>query len=97
MVQLFKCSTWFLNGTFKTAPALFFQIFSILGAVTQVGINRKSQTVGLPLVHALLENKKEATYLQVFNVIMQKADEYGLDGEPEHVMTDFELAIINAA
>lgn len=40
--ELFKSSVWFLDGTFKTAPALFFQLFSILGAVMQVGINRKT-------------------------------------------------------
>ena len=43
LVQLFKCNVWFVDGTFKTAPSLFFQLFPILGAVKQTGIivNRK--------------------------------------------------------
>ncbi|XP_051164850.1 uncharacterized protein LOC127283797 [Leptopilina boulardi] len=61
LTQLFMCDVWFVDGTFKTAPSLFFQLFSILGAVTQIGVNRKPQTVGLPFVHALLENKRQCS------------------------------------
>ena len=62
----------FSDGTFKVSPVIFFQLFSILGAVTQKGINGKEQTVGMPLVHALLENKRQCSYDTVFTVVLQK-------------------------
>lgn len=45
------CDAWFVDDT------LFHQIFSILGAVHQVGVNRKVQVVSFAFVHVLLENK----------------------------------------
>lgn len=99
LVQLFRCNVWFVDGTFKTAPSVFFQLFSILGAVTQVGINRKPQTIGLPFVHALLENKRQSAYTKVFNIILQEGKKLRLLNSqiPKYIMSDFELAIINAA
>lgn len=33
---LARSSTWSVDGTFKTAPTIFFQLFAILAAVSQV-------------------------------------------------------------
>lgn len=53
---------------------------------------------GLPFVYALLENKEEASYKKVFDVTLQLACEYYINTTlPDTVMSDFELAIINAA
>ena len=93
MTNLFKCDVWFVDGTFKTAPTIFFQLFSVLGAVTQVGTNRQPQIIGLPFVHALLENKRQASYAKIFNVILKEGRKLGLTSIPKR---DFELSIINA-
>ena len=86
----------FADGAFKVSPVIFFQLFSILGAVTQKGVNGKEQTVAMPLVHALLENKRQCSYDTVFRVILQEAAKLGYRNMPTTLMTDFELAIINA-
>lgn len=95
--ELFRSEVWFADGTFKTAPSIFFQLFSILGAVSQVGINHKPQTIGMPLVHALLQNKQQSSYDTVFRVIFEEGNRLGLTNLPRTLMSDFELAIINAA
>ncbi|XP_053946208.1 uncharacterized protein LOC128855375 [Anastrepha ludens] len=95
--QLFRSILWFADGTFKTAPSIFFQVFAILGAVTQPDSRGKPQTIGLPFVYALLENKEQKVYEKVFSVVLQEAERLGIDiSLPIKVMTDFELAIINA-
>ncbi|KAF0732007.1 MULE domain-containing protein, partial [Aphis craccivora] len=53
--------TWFVDGTFKVIPTIFFQLFTILGPTTQT-TNGTDQVIGLPLVYALLESKEEAAY-----------------------------------
>lgn len=95
--QLFGCETWFVDGTFKTSPTLFYQLFSILGAAHQVGVNRQRQVVGLPFVHALLQNKKQATYTKVLKVVLEAAREQNLH-PPENlrIMSDFEYGILNS-
>lgn len=61
--QLFKCDTWFADRTFKTTPAIFCQTFFILGSVHQVGDNHKPQTIGLLFMHALLQSKRQWSYI----------------------------------
>ena len=67
-----KSVIWFLDGTFKCAPAIFFQLFANVGAVSQPDTRGVIQTIGLPFVYALLENKEEASYQRVLDVSMQK-------------------------
>lgn len=95
LVKLFRSSIWFADGTFKTAPTIFVQLFSILGAVTQTGINNKPQTIGLPFVHALLQNKQQSSYDKVFQVVLEEGRKLGFRNSPR-TMTDFEMGIINA-
>ncbi|XP_043461039.1 uncharacterized protein LOC122497804 [Leptopilina heterotoma] len=67
--------------------------------VTQVGVNRKPQTVGLPFVHALLENKRQSSYLKVLNIVLKEGRKLIRQNLklPIYIMTDFEVGIINAA
>lgn len=54
--------------------------------------------VPLPLAYALLSSKKEEQYSAVFEAIVSAANEYGIENlKPRHLMSDFELAVINAA
>ena len=97
LVQLFRCKVWYVDGTFKSAPSIFYQLFSVLGAVTQTGVNRKPQTVGLPFVWALLERKTRAVYEKVFNIILEEGRKLGSIILPGRIMIDFELPSIQAA
>ena len=51
-------SYWFVDGTFKVAPELFMQLFTIHGLID----NR-----ALPLIYVLLTDKTEASYFRVFD------------------------------
>ena len=66
------------DGTFKVAPALFYQLF-VIHAV------RDSFT--LPCVFCLVTNKTQETYSAIFNVIRQRLPNW----EPETALGDFEL------
>ncbi|KAK3922325.1 PKS-NRPS hybrid synthetase [Frankliniella fusca] len=86
--KLGRSLTWFTDGTFMVCPSLFTQLFTIHGMY---------RDVALPLVYALLPNKLEASYTRVLEAIKEKADELHINfPEPETVVSDFELAIINS-
>lgn len=76
-----------MDGTFKTAPSAFFQIYIIYGSV----LNQK-----FPLFYAFLENKTELLYIRLLNVIRNFLFENGIDFNPRKVMIDFESAMYNA-
>lgn len=96
--NLFRSRIWFVDGTFSCAPSIFFQVFAILAAVSQPAARGQVQTIGLPFVYALMETKQEGAYRIVFQIIIQRAREINLEiAMPAIIMSDFELAIINAA
>ncbi|KAG8176080.1 hypothetical protein JTE90_025538 [Oedothorax gibbosus] len=78
-----NCKHWFADGTFKSAPHLFTQIYTIHGIV-------KSQNV--PAVYALLPSKTEAVYSQLLAAL--KVLNPNLN--PETILIDFEKAAMNA-
>ena len=80
---LSSTSNWYADGTFKTAPPLFNQLYSIHGIV-----NRDV----LPLVYILMANKTEESY----NKVLSELKALGPTLSPRTIMTDFERAAINA-
>ena len=91
-----KSEIWFVDGTFKTAPSIFYQLFVIMGSVSHA-VNGKEQVSVIPLVYALLENKRENAYKEVLEVVLQSLSDCGTQYvPPRRIMSDFELAIINA-
>lgn len=97
---LMKCIMWFLDGTFKTAPHIFTQIFTILGLMKRPGpaVDDDDVTTAVPLVFALLPSKTEAHYFDVLQSVKDAAAKFRVRGTgPEKLMTDFEVGIINAA
>jgi hypothetical protein len=76
-------SMWFVDGTFKVAPVLFTQLFVVHGM--------RGKTV-FPLVYVLTPRKDTATYSRIFKELLKL--ESGL--APEVIMSDFELASLNA-
>ena len=74
---------WFLDGTFKTAPSIFFQLYTIHALVSERTI---------PCVYAILLNKSQATYTMLLQQLMT------INGNlnPVTIMVDFEQAMINS-
>ena len=94
---LCRSRTWYLDGTFKTSPTLFVQIFTIMG-LRQRNVT-DGESVAVPLVYALLSRKTEVQYTQVLQAVKDIVLEYNVPGPclPDRIMSDFELGIMNAA
>lgn len=76
-------SHWFIDGTFKVAPELFMQVFTIHGLVDHRA---------LPMVYVLMTNKTEESYFRVFDTLKNLQPALN----PQSVMSDFEKASQNA-
>jgi len=87
-------ATWFLDGTFKTAPKIFVQLFTILELRHRAG--RPNEEVALPLVYALLSSRAQALYGEVLQAVRDAVTQFNIaDCVPSRIITDFELGIIN--
>ena len=81
---------WLADGTFKTAPALFSQVYTI--HALRGGPNPLEDGHLLPSLFVLLHNKTEATYSKMWeqiNILCPAA-------QPTHMIMDFELAAISS-
>lgn len=76
------------DGTFRVVPSMFFQLYSIHGVV---------QGYTFPLVYCLSTRKTESFYTRMLNQLISHANQLNLQLNPDIVMSDFELAFINAA
>lgn len=93
--MLCESSIWFLDGTFKVAPTIFAQVFTI------IGLRRRNiddgEGVPIPLVYALLSGKSTDMYAEVLRVVRNAVEDFRIDPcVPLKIMSDFELGIINA-
>jgi len=78
---------WHADGTFKSAPGIFTQLYTIHCV-------RNGST--FPCVFALLPNKAERTYDRLLENVKTLADERGINLNPEEIMSDFEVGFMNA-
>lgn len=63
----------YVDGTFSTVPTIFSQAFTILGSMSQKDKRGNRQSVGLPFMYGLLENKEKLAYKKVFEKSTAKA------------------------
>ena len=84
-----------MDGIFGTAPSTFVQLFTILRTVSET-VNGETREVALPFVYALLRSKAQEAYEKVMEVVNAEAAKIGALFEPQFILIDFELAIINA-
>ena len=70
-----------MDGTFKAAPRVFTQLYTI-HAVYRDHV--------VPVVYCLLSNKTRATYHRVFDILKGAMATLGLVLNPETTMSDFE-------
>ena len=82
---------WIMDGTFKTVPTLFQQLYTIHAPVG--GENSRI----LPLVYVLMTSKSQECYTRLFEDLRDLAEERELELEPLYIITDFELGVINAS
>ncbi|KAF0464707.1 hypothetical protein F8M41_026445 [Gigaspora margarita] len=82
---------WIMDGTFKTVPNIFKQLYTIHDCI---GGNENSRI--MPLVFSLMTEKSMESYRRLFQGLIDFAEEHNIDLSPQIVLTDFEVAIINA-
>lgn len=87
---LSSCSLWLSDGTFSTVPSIFDQLYTIHG----VKVNEDNPQSGkaLPLVYALMPNRKRRTYNDILNVLKEAQPLLN----PDILMIDFERAFSKA-
>ncbi|XP_068211799.1 uncharacterized protein [Palaemon carinicauda] len=88
--KLAHASMWIMDGTFKTVPTIFYQLYTIHAPVC----SDTSRTY--PLVYILMTGKSESLYKRLFEALVDFADENGLCLNPRIIMTDPELSVIKA-
>ena len=74
---------WYCDGTFKTVPLLFYQLYTIHGF---------QDNIAIPLVYALLPNKSEPSY----DALLEKIKINTNFSSPSYITLDFEPAMIKA-
>ncbi|XP_071853383.1 uncharacterized protein [Apostichopus japonicus] len=79
---LSTCHHWFMDGTFKSSPPQFAQIYTVHGL-------RRGRNI--PTAYALLPNKREETYVELLRQVQQLTLV-----APTSVLTDFEVGAMNA-
>jgi len=84
-LQLLRHSpSWFADGTFKTCPSLFGEVYTIHATTMSSSV--------VPLVYMLLPNKQENTYDRAF----EKLKELLVNVNVQCVNLDFEKAAMNS-
>lgn len=62
-----------------------------------MGLVEKRSTIALPFVYAFITSKETEDYKEVLQSVKDAMDKHRLNFSPTKIMTDFELAIINAS
>ena len=91
VIQLEQSTIWIIDGTFKTVPSVFKQLYTIHEYVRE---NENSRI--MPLVYSLMSSKSEQCYQMLFQDLIEFSNEHDIDLQPQFVLMDFEIAAINA-
>ena len=76
-----------MDGTFKVAPTIFTQLYVIRVPLADSAIS---------CIYAFTQRKGRDTYESLLLRLVEKAEELNLFLDPEVIITDFELAALNA-
>ena len=89
LLKLADARHWLADGTFKVAPAVFEQLYTV---------HASEQGQVFPCVYALLPDKQEPTYRKLLEVVKTAVEERrpGADGMGGTIMTDMEKSATNA-
>lgn len=83
-----RCDRWFVDGTFKSTPALFLQVYT-LHAMPFDGVM-------IPLVYGLLPNKRASTYRRFFELLIRACSDRGHVLNVRTITMDFEISVREA-
>ncbi|XP_018497615.1 uncharacterized protein LOC108865248 [Galendromus occidentalis] len=78
-----NCNEWFMDGTFKACPSIFYQLFT-------VHVKLFSSKV-IPVIYAFLPAKDGVTYRKLFELIHKAVD----GSLPQVIHLDSEKALMN--
>lgn len=81
-------SQFFMDGTFKSCSKQFTQLYTVHADLG----GRDDETNVVPVIFALLPNKKKETYVRLFRLIKESVPQWC----PSMVNVDFEAAAISA-
>ena len=84
MIDLCASDRVHMDGTFRSAPNMFSQLF-IIHALVHGHV--------CPMLYCLLPAKDTAVYTLLFRLLCDKAREFGLEFRPDVVCVDYEAAI----
>ena len=89
---LHEADYWIMDGTFRTVPVIFQQMYTI-----HAPVGGEDNAHVLPMVYALMTHRTEESYARLFQELIDMGEEVNQDLEPPIIITDFEQASINAA
>jgi len=78
--------TLFMDGTFKSVPKIFLQLYTIHFIYFEVVFS---------VIYALLPNKSETTYNRMNGLLIAKANSLGKCLLPTNFQLDFEITMLN--
>ena len=102
---LFNNEKLHMDGTFSTSPPQFDQVFIIqaflhgsckLNSSDHLSLCNIFIATGVPVVYALLPNRKTPTYVHLFNILFREAERLNKRFDPKIIMTDFESGLTKA-
>jgi hypothetical protein len=79
-----------MDGTFKTVPSSYYQLFTLHGYA------RNNAERSFPFIYIFCTHKSQAMYSIIFDWLRQKAAELNVPIRWQTVVTDFELSLLNA-
>ena len=85
--KLCNADTIYIDGTFKSSPQLFYQLFTVHAVFNDQHF---------PLVYAFLPNKTTSIYNRFFQKLKESCQDNGLHLNPSVILSDFEGGIIRS-
>ncbi|CAG8573554.1 10071_t:CDS:2, partial [Gigaspora margarita] len=91
LLYLEEANFWLMDGTFKTVPTLFRQLYTI-----HAPVRGKNNFQVFPLVYILMTNQLEESYKFAFQELLDLSEKADYNLSPPVIITDFEQLVINA-
>ncbi|CAF1102834.1 unnamed protein product, partial [Brachionus calyciflorus] len=84
---LSESDTWFMDGTFKSAPRKVMQIFTI-----HAQLKNMQESVTVPSVYGLTKKRDKKTYIEIFKILKKLSFNANTQLNTKSVMANFEKA-----
>jgi hypothetical protein len=81
VVYLRNANIWIMDGTFKTVPTIFKQLYTIHALILGTDANEVS-----PLVYTLMASKSQKIYTRLFEELSEIANGLNYDPQPDFIL-----------